>query len=77
MADEVDVEAIRKQVAGAFAQIANDLDGLNRRAKDATSSSDGIDKLDIAMSGLAKTMLGTAGVAGGLALVWRCSDSGS
>lgn len=75
MADDVDVDAVRKQVASAFAQIASDLDSINRRARDATSSSGGIGKLDAAFSGMAKGLLGATGLAAGLYQVAKGIES--
>jgi hypothetical protein len=75
MADDVDVEAVRKQLADAFRQISSDLDGVNRKARDATASSGGIGKLDAVFSGMAKTLLGTAGVAAGFYQVAKSLES--
>lgn len=75
MADDQDIAAATKQARDALNQITSDLEGLNRKAKDATSTSGGIGKLDVAFSGLSKTLLGTAGVAAGFYQVAKSLES--
>lgn len=75
MAEPDDVEIVRKRLADAFRQIGADLEGLNRRAREATGTAGGIGKLDAVMGGLARAMLGTAGVAVGFHQVAKGLES--